>query len=67
MATSIVQTLAFLIGNQLYSDEASLAGISNNIKYALHVKREHPGDLNLVVKMIYNAAGLKLHFPRWEF
>ena len=30
--TKIVHSLAFLIGNQLHSDEASVSGTSNNIK-----------------------------------
>lgn len=32
MATRMAQNLAFRIGNQLYNDEASLVGTSNNIK-----------------------------------
>ena len=32
ITTIIVHSLAFLIGNQLYSDEASLSATSNNIK-----------------------------------
>jgi len=32
MVTRIVQSLAFLIGNQPCSDEASVSGTSNNIK-----------------------------------
>ena len=56
ITTKIVQTLAFLIGDQLYSDEVRLCGTSNNIKYALHVKRAHPIALIFVVKMIYNAS-----------
>jgi hypothetical protein len=32
IAMIIVDNLAFLIGNQLYSDEVSLSATSNNIK-----------------------------------
>jgi hypothetical protein len=60
MAIRILQSLAFLIGDQLYSDDASLDATSNNIKYALHVKRAHTFGLNLVVKMIYNAGQGKI-------
>jgi len=60
ITTKIVQTLAFLIGDQLYSDVVSVAGTSNNIKYALHVKRAHPIALIFVVKMIYNAASYEV-------